>query len=102
MFGTTIEFDMALEKDPDVIRHWVYKPSNTQRVNDKDGALFFVTEKGKQDIQLTIRVKEENTTFAIGERSEFSRQDVENAARHIAGGIASRVAADTPTPDKAN
>lgn len=102
MFGQTLEFQMALEKDPDTLRTFTYAPANTQRLNDPKGALFFVCEKGKQDIQLSIRVTEEDTKFIIGERSEFGRADTEQAARLIAGLIANRVAADTPDQSETN
>lgn len=102
MFGKVLEFKLALEKDPDNVRTFTYAPSNTQKLNDPNGALFFVCEKGKQDIHLSIRVTEEATNFSIGERSEFSRKDTEAAAKLIAGLIAENVASETPDKSEAN
>lgn len=95
-----IDFSMALAAAPEKVREFQYKPFSRIAV----GGLprFYVVEKGKQEIQLVIEIKEDGLEVRKGERSEFSQVDTEEGIKLIFAAIAAEVAAQTPDASKVN
>lgn len=93
-----IEFKMALEKEPGIEKVFLYKAFLNAPRKEGESPMFYVTEKGKQDIQFTVKPgsQTEDTQFIMGERSDFSRGDIQKAAELIQYEIAKRLAAVNP------
>ncbi len=85
--SNVIAFEMALDKEPDRIRLWEYKPLSLKGIKKGNIPKFIVVEKGVGVVHLTVTRNESGIHFTKSEQGEFSDNDSQRAAGKIMEGM---------------